>query len=335
MKIQAYAATEESGQLALTEMELGKMQADEITIKVESCGLCHSDISMLDNEWGMSEYPLVPGHEVIGTVVETGAGVKHLEVGQRVGLGWHVRACQHCEQCDQGNQNLCVDAMGAMMGGHYGGFADYVRAQAKMVVPLPDGLDVISAGPLFCGGITVYNPIVQFGVKPTDKVAVLGIGGLGHMAIQFLSHWGCEVTALSHSANKCDEVLALGAHHFQAISDQEGMDKLQNQFDYILSTVNVSQDWNQYIGLLKPKGRLHFVGVLTEPLSLQLFPLLGGQRSVSGSVVGSPVNIAEMLDFANRHDIKPQVEVFKFGQVNEAIEALRQGKPRYRIVLEH
>ena len=335
MKIQAYTATEESAQLSLTEMELGPVQTDEVVIKVESCGLCHSDISMLDNEWGISEYPLVPGHEVIGTVVEAGASVKHLEVGQRVGLGWHVRACQHCEQCDQGNQNLCAEAKGAMVDGHYGGFADYMRAQAEMAVPLPDGLDTVSAGPLFCGGITVYNPIVQFGVKPTDKVAVLGIGGLGHLAIQFLSHWGCEVTALSHSIDKHDEVLVLGARHFQPTTDQAGMEALQNQFDFIISTINVSQDWNQYMGLLKPKGRLHFVGVLTEPLSLHLFPLLGGQRSVSGSVVGSPVKIAEMLEFANRHEIKPQVEVFKFEQVNEAIEALRQGKPRYRIVLEH
>jgi uncharacterized zinc-type alcohol dehydrogenase-like protein len=334
MKINAYAANEAGGELQLAEFDLGDIKADEVPIKVESCGLCHSDLSMLNNDWGISEYPLVLGHEVIGTVVDTGKDVTRLQVGQRVGLGWHARACQQCECCDSGDQILCADAQGVMMD-HYGGFADYVRAQAEMAVPLPEGLDTASAGPLFCGGITIFNPIVQFGIKPTDRVAVLGIGGLGHMAIQFLNKWGCEVTALSHSAEKHDEALAMGAHHFQSIEDEEQLAASRGSYDFILSTINVAQDWNLYLSLLKPKGRLHFVGVVVEPLSIQLFPLLGGQKTISGSPVGSPSTIATMLDFAARHQLRPQIETFKFSQVNEALEHLRSGKARYRIVLEH
>jgi uncharacterized zinc-type alcohol dehydrogenase-like protein len=334
MKINAYAAKEAGGELQPTEFDLGPIAADEVTIRVESCGICHSDISMLDNSWGISEYPLVAGHEVIGVITEVGANVEHLQRDQRVGLGWHHRACQHCQHCDHGDQNLCSNAQGTIVS-HHGGFADYVRAQADMVVVLPEGLDAASAGPLFCGGITVFNPIVQFDIQPTDRVAVLGIGGLGHLAIQFLAKWGCEVTALSHTAQKRDAALAMGARYFQAIEDEEGMTELAGRFDFIISTINVSQDWNRYLSLLQPKGRLHFVGVILEPLEVAAFPLLAGQRSISGSPVGSPATIATMLDFAVRHQIKPQVEVFKFSEVNKALDHLRSGKAKYRIVLEH
>jgi alcohol/geraniol dehydrogenase (NADP+) len=198
---------------------------------------------------------------------------------------------------------------------------------------LPPKIDIQSAGPLFCGGITVFNPLVQFGVKPTDRVAVIGIGGLGHMALQFLNAWGCQVTAFTSSAAKREEALELGAHQTINSRDPEDIKVAAGQFDLILSTVNVKLDWNAYVETLKPRGRLHFVGATLEPLDLALFPLIVGQRSISASPVGSPANIARMLDFAAHHDIKPVIEKFRMDQVNQALARLRSGQARYRIVL--
>jgi uncharacterized zinc-type alcohol dehydrogenase-like protein len=216
-----------------------------------------------------------------------------------------------------------------------GGFADKVRAEAAWVIPLPDKLDPLASGPLFCGGITVFNPIVQFNIKPTDRVGVIGIGGLGHMALRFLSAWGCEVTAFCTSPDIEAEAKSFGAHHFVNSKDAKSLEAVVDSFDFIISTVNSPLDWNSYIGTLRPKGRLHFVGAVMEPLSAPVFPLLIGQKSISASPLGSPATTAKMLDFAARHDIKPTIEVFKFNQVNEAMEKLRNGKPRYRIVLQH
>ena len=227
---------------------------------------------------------------------------------------------------------FCATAEGTIVGRH-GGFADKVRAHADSVVKLPDGLDLESAGPLFCGGITVFNPLVQFAVKPTDKVGVIGIGGLGHIALQFLNAWGCEVTAFTSSESKKTEVLAMGAHHTINSRSEEEIAAAAGRFDMVLSTVNVKLDWNLYLRTLKPKGRLHFVGATLEPLDIGVFGLIMGQHSISGTAVGSPVTIASMLDFATRHNVKPVIERFKFSQVNEALDHLRSGKAKYRIVL--
>ena len=330
--IKAYAATEAGGKLKPFEYDPGELGSHEVEIAVESCGICHSDLNMLNNDWEMTEYPIVPGHEVAGTVAALGSGVRHLEVGQRVGLGWHAGYCMVCESCKGGDHNLCAQSQGTIIGRH-GGFADRVRAKAAAVVPLPDGVDSASAGPLFCGGITVFSPLVEFGIKPTDKVAVVGIGGLGHMALQFLNAWGCRVTAFTSSDSKKAEALEMGAHDTVNSRDPEQLEAAAGRFDFILSTVNVHLDWNAYIAALKPKGRLHLVGATLEPLDLGVFPLIMGQRSVSGSPVGSPAMIAKMLDFAARHEIKPIIETFPFEKVNEAFDHLKSGKARYRIVL--
>ena len=330
--IKAWAATEAGGELTPFEYDPGPLGSHEVEIAVEHCGICHSDLSMLDNEWGMTQYPFVPGHEVAGTIFKVGEEVGNLEVGQRVGLGWHAGYCMTCHSCMEGDHNLCASGVGTIVGRH-GGFADRVRAQAAAVVPLPDGVDMESAGPLFCGGITVFNPMVQFGVSPTDRVGVIGIGGLGHIALQFLNAWGCEVTAFTSSEDKKREALELGAHHTINSRDPEEIEAAAGRFAMIISTVNVKLDWNAYVATLQPKGRLHFVGATMEPLDLGVFPLLMAQRSVSGSPVGSPATIATMLDFAARHSVKPVIETFRFDQVNEALARLRSGKARYRIVL--
>lgn len=330
--IKAYAAQQAGGTLEPFEYDPGPLAAGDVEINVESCGICHSDLSMLDNEWGFSQYPFVPGHEVVGTIGAVGENVTGFKVGQRVGLGWHAGYCNSCHTCHSGDQNLCASAQPTIAGRH-GGFADKVRAQASAVVALPAGVDAASAGPLFCGGITVFNPLVQFDIPPTAKVAVIGIGGLGHIALQFLKAWGCDVTAFTSSERKKTEALTMGAHHVLDTSDASALQNAAGRFDFIISTVNVKLDWNAYISTLAPKGRLHFVGATLEPLDIAVFPLIGGQRSVSGSPVGSPATIKTMLDFAAQHNIAPVVETFKFEQVNEAIQHLRDGKAHYRIVL--
>jgi uncharacterized zinc-type alcohol dehydrogenase-like protein len=199
--INAYAAFEAGGKLNPYQYDPGPLSDADVEINVEHCGICHSDLSMINNEWGMTEYPIVPGHEVIGTIAARGDSVKHLKIGQRVGLGWHSSYCMTCHQCMDGDHNLCSTAAGTIVGRH-GGFADKVRAHAASVVLLPEGLDPVNAGPLFCGGITVFNPLVQFDIPPTAKVGVIGIGGLGHIALQFLNAWGCEVTAFTSSESK-------------------------------------------------------------------------------------------------------------------------------------
>jgi uncharacterized zinc-type alcohol dehydrogenase-like protein len=332
--IKAYAAFEAGGELKPFEYDPGPLRPQDVEIDVAACGICHSDLSMLENAWGMTTYPFVPGHEVVGTIAMVGEQVSHLKVGDKVGLGWHSGYCMTCLTCLEGDHNLCAGAEGVIIGRH-GGFADKVRAQAVSVIPLPQGLDFASAGPLFCGGITVFNPLVQFGIKPTDKVGVIGIGGLGHLALQFSQAWGCEVTAFTSSAAKKQEALELGAHHTLDSRNPAELEAAAGQFDLLISTVNVSLDWNAYLMTLKPKGRLHLVGATVDPLDLGVFPLIMGQRSVSGSPVGSPATIAKMLAFAVQHNIKPVIETYRFDQVNDALDRLRSGQARYRIVLAH
>lgn len=330
--IQAYAATAPGTPLEPFSYDPGPLGEFEVEINVKYCGICHSDISMIDNAWGLSEYPLVAGHEVVGEIAALGTKVKHLRLGQTVGLGWHCGFCHTCPQCENGDHNLCATADQTIVQ-HHGGFADKVRAEQSAVIPIPDGIDTTSAGPLFCGGITVFNPLVQFNIKPTDKVAVIGIGGLGHMALQFLNAWGCEVTAFTTSDAKKQEALTMGAHHTLNTSSEEALTAAAGSFDLILSTVNVKLDWNLYLNTLKPKGRLHFLGATLEPLDLGVFNLIMAQRSVSGSPVGSPATIRKMLDFAVRHDVKPVIETYPMDKINEALDKLRHGKPHYRIVL--
>ena len=331
--VKAFAATEANGTFEPFEYELGAIGPQDVDISVEHCGICHSDLSMLENAWGMTQYPFVPGHEVSGTVAAVGERVTHLSVGDKVGLGWHAGYCMMCPSCLSGDHNMCATAAGTIVGRH-GGFADTVRAEAASVFKLPDGVDVRDAGPLFCGGITVFNPLVQHELSPTASVAVIGIGGLGHMALRFMRAWGCHVTAFTSNDSKRQEAMSMGAHDTINSRDPEAIAAAAGRFDLIISTVNVKLDWNGYVNTLKPRGRLHIVGAVLEPLDLAVFPMLVGQRSVSASPVGSPATIARMLEFAARHEIKPTTEHFPMSKVNEAMDHLRAGKARYRIVLD-
>lgn len=332
--IKAYACSAPGQSFEAFEYDPGPLAAKQVEIDVVACGVCHSDLSMVNNDWGLTQYPFVPGHEVVGTVSQVGSDVRHLKPGDKVGLGWGSGGCMVCGHCMNGDHNLCASGEGTIVGRH-GGFANKVRCQDSFAVKLPEGVNINKAGPLFCGGITVFNPLVQFDVKPTDRVGVIGVGGLGHLAVQFMNAWGCEVTAFTSSADKHDELRELGAHRIVNSRDSEALKQIAGNLDFIISTVNVSLDWDAYLATLAPKGKLHVVGAVLEPMPISAFSLIGGQKSISGTPVGSPATIAQMLEFCARHGIEATTEHFPMSQVNEAMDHLKAGKARYRIVLEN
>jgi len=332
--IKAYAAQEPGGKIEKFEYDPGELAADGVEIEVESCGICHSDLSMLNNDWGMTAYPFVGGHEVVGTVREAGNAVRHLKAGQRVGLGWHAGYCLTCDACMDGDHNLCRQSQPTIVS-HHGGFGDRVRAQAASVIPLPSSMDGKKAGPLFCGGITIFNPLVQYNIQPTSRVAVIGIGGLGHLALKFCQAWGCHVTAMTSTDAKKKEALSMGAHDTLNSKDPDELKAAAGSFDIIISTVNVNLDWNPFVSTLRPKGRFHQVGALLEPFEVDYIPFLFGQLSFSGSPVGSPATLRKMVEFAARHGIEAETEHFPFSEINEAFAHLEDGKARYRIVLDN
>ena len=333
MKVNSFAAQEPKGKLLPFEYELGAIGSEQVDIKVHYCGICHSDLSMLNNDWGMTQYPFVPGHEIIGEVVNAGDHVKNVKIGDKVGLGWFSSSCMHCSECLDGHHHLCSTAEQTIVGRH-GGFADYVRGHWSWAIPLPENIDMQKAGPLLCGGITVFNPIVLSGVKPTDKVGVIGIGGLGNMAVKFLKHWGCEVVAFSSNPDKKKQILEMGATKVVNSTSPEELAEITGQLNFILNTTNVTLDWNSYLMALAPQGRFHSVGAVLEPMAIPAFSLIIGEKSVGGSPLGSPALTKTMLEFCVRHNIYPTIEEFPIAEINEAFEHLEKGKARYRIVLK-
>ena len=328
----AYAAKSAKAPLEPFSFDPGELGPEEVEIKVTHCGICHSDLSMLDNDWGMTKYPFVPGHEVVGTVLALGDEAKGLQIGQKVGLGWSSHSCLACHECLSGEHHLCATAQATIIGRH-GGFADRVRAQWTWVRPLPEGLDMATTGPLLCGGVTVFAPLLFNHVPSTAHVGVIGIGGLGHMALQFANKWGCEVHAFTTSDNKEAEARKLGAHFVHNTKKPDALKKLARSLDLIISTVNVPLDVSGLLDTLKPKGHLHSVGAILKPLEVPAFSLISGQKSIGGSPTGSPVSIDAMLEFSARHSIAPITETYPMSKVNDALDRLRSGKARYRIVL--
>jgi uncharacterized zinc-type alcohol dehydrogenase-like protein len=331
-QIHAYAATNARGPLEPYTYDAGELEPEEVEIKVSSCGLCHSDLSMLDNDWGMSAYPFVPGHEIVGTITAVGEEAKGLKVGQTVGVGWFAASCLSCPQCISGNHHLCARGLGTIVGRH-GGFADRVRVQWVWTRPLPEGLDLAKTGPLLCGGVTVFAPFLVHNISPTARVGIIGIGGLGHMALQFANKWGCEVHAFTTSDSKEAEARTLGAHFVHNTKNADALKKIAGRLDLIISTINVPLDVPGLLDTLAPQGRLHMLGAVLEPMPVPALGLIFGQKSISGSPTGSPSALDLMLDFAARHGVAPVTETYPMSKVNEAFEHLRAGKARYRIVL--
>jgi uncharacterized zinc-type alcohol dehydrogenase-like protein len=321
------------GALTAFEFDPGELRSDQVEIKVEHCGICHSDLSMIDNHWYRTQYPFVPGHEAVGRVVAMGSDAKRVKIGDRVGVGWYSGACMQCSACIGGQQHLCQAKEETLIGRH-GGFAERVRCHWVWATPVPDDCDAASAGPMFCGGITVFHPIIQCQVQPTDRVGVIGIGGLGHLAVKFLRAWGCEVTAFTSSATKNAEAMAMGAHRVVDSSDAGAISAISGELDFLLVTVNVTMNWNALLGCLAPHGRMHVVGAVLEPMAIPAFSLISGAKSLSGSPLGAPSTTSKMLEFSARHSLAPTVERFPFSRVNDALEHLRAGKARYRVVLD-
>ena len=334
MKVSGYAAHGPHEKLKPFFYEMGELGSEQVDIRVINCGICHSDLSMINNDWGMTAYPIVPGHEIIGEIVAAGSAVKNLKVGDKVGLGWFSGSCMSCHECMDGSQHLCTSAE-FTIGGRHGGFADHVRSHWSWAIPLPDGIDLAKAGPLLCGGITVFNPIIFAGAKATDRVGVIGIGGLGHMALKFLNKWGCEVIAFSSNPDKKKSIMEMGATRVVDSTNPEELAKIAGSLNFILNTTNVTLDWNSYLVALAPKGKFHNVGAVLEPMAIPAFTLLTGEKSVAGSPLGSPALTRTMLEFCVRHDIYPITEEFPMTQVNEAINHLESGKARFRIVLKN
>ena len=329
---QAWVARSPKQPMMLETLDPGPLGAEDIEVAVEHCGLCHSDLSVFHNEWGVSQFPAVLGHEVIGRVTAVGPNAKARSVGQRVGVGWFSGSDMHCRQCMSGNHHLCPQAQATIIG-HRGGFASHVRAHWAWVMPLPEKLNFADAGPLLCGGITVFSPLMMH-AKPTDRVGIIGIGGLGHMAVKFAAAYGCDVTAFTSSEGKFDEARGFGANHVVSSKDSAAIKNLAGRFDLLMSTVNVPLDWDAMMNAVAPNGRLHNVGAVLEPIPVSAFSLILGQRCVSGSPTGSPTAIESMLDFASRHNIAPQTEHFPMSKINDAFARLQAGKARYRIVLD-
>jgi len=331
-EFQGLAAHAAGAQLLPYRYDPGDLKADEVEVKISHCGVCHSDVHLIDNDWGMSKYPFIPGHEVVGTVSAVGSLVRDRKLGERVGVGWQADSCGICEWCRRGEEHLCAKAQPTCLGRN-GGYADRIRVNARFAVAVPEVLESENVAPLLCGGITVYSPLRNHGVRPSSRVGVIGIGGLGHMGLQFAKAFGAEVTAFSTSKDKEKEAKQMGAHHFVNTRDTGALKKLAGCFDFILSTVNADQDWMGYVGALRPKGMLCVVGAPPSAMPLQAFAFIGAQKAMAGSPTGSPTDIAEMLDVAARDGVKAVTERFPMAKANDAIAKVKKNQVRYRAVL--
>ena len=267
--------------------DAGEIASDEVEVKITHCGVCHSDIHLIDNDWGTSKYPFIPGHEIVGAVTAIGSAVKDRKVGERVGIGWQANSCGICEWCRQGDEHLCAQSQPTCVGRN-GGYADAIRVNSRFAVPVPESLESENVAPLLCGGITVYNPLRLHRVGPWSRIGVIGVGGLGHLALQFASAFGAEVTAFSTSRDKETEARSLGAHNFINTRETAALKKVAGSFDLLLSAVTADHDWSSYLGALRPKGVLHVLGASPAPLSIPAFSLILGQKSIAGSPAGSP-----------------------------------------------
>ena len=331
-EIHGFAVHAAGAHLLSYKYDAGEIAGDEVEVKISHCGVCHSDVHLIDNDWGLSKYPFIPGHEIVGTVTKIGDRVTALAVGERVGIGWQANSCGICEWCRKGMENVCAKAQPTCVGRN-GGYADKIRVNWRFAVKVPEALESENVAPLLCAGITVYSPLRNQNVRPASRVGVIGIGGLGHIGLQFARAFGAEVTAFSTSKDKEDEARKLGADHFVNTRDTGSLKKLAGSFDLLLSTVNADQDWGGYVNALRPKGVLAIVGAPPTPIALQAFALIGQERSVAGSNTGSPQDLAEMLSVAARHKVVAVTERFAMDKANEAVAKVKKNQVRYRAVL--
>ena len=341
MRVHAYAAPSSTAPLQPTTIERREVGPRDVLIAVTHAGICHSDIHTVRGDWGPQPFPLVPGHEIVGTVAEVGEEVTRHRVGDRVGVGCMVNSCRECVNCLAGDEQYCVKGMVGTYGATdrdgtvtQGGYSTHVVVDADFVLSVPEGVDSAEAAPLLCAGITTYSPLRHWGVGPGTKVAVVGLGGLGHMAVKIAHAMGAEVTVLSQSLKKQEDGLRLGADAYFATSDPATFEQLASSFDLVLNTVSAAIDVDAYLGLLAVGGTMVNVGAPADPLSVNVFSLIGGRRSFAGSMIGGIAQTQEMLDFCAEHHLGADVEVIAVDQVNEAYERVLASDVRYRFVID-
>ncbi|MDR7316388.1 NAD(P)-dependent alcohol dehydrogenase [Brevibacillus nitrificans] len=341
LTVHARATFSPDGPFKLTQIERRDLLPHDVLIEIHFAGICHSDIHTARGEWGEVHYPLVPGHEIAGIVTQVGAEVTKFTVGDRVGVGCMVDSCGECVHCHNGEEQYCLSGNTGTYGvfdryGQYtqGGYSTHIVVTEEFVVGIPDSLQLDAAAPLLCAGITTYSPLRHWGAAPGKRVAVVGLGGLGHMAVKLAHAMGAEVTALSQSLKKKDDGLQLGADHYYATNDPETFKKLAGSFDLIVNTVSAKIDINAYLSLLALDGTLVNVGAPAEPLSVHALSLIGHRRSFAGSMIGGIRETQEMLDFCAEHSITPEIEVISASQIDEAWERVLASDVRYRFVID-
>ncbi|MBB6695843.1 NAD(P)-dependent alcohol dehydrogenase [Cohnella xylanilytica] len=339
--VQARATFGPEGPFKLTSIERRDLQPHDVLIEIKYAGICHSDIHTARGEWGPVQYPLVPGHEIAGIVAEVGSEVTKYAVGDRVGVGCMVDSCRECENCRKGEEQYCLKGNTGTYAaidryGQYtqGGYSTRIVVTEDFVVRIPDGIELDVAAPLLCAGITTYSPLRHWGAAPGKKVAVVGFGGLGHMAVKLAHAMGAEVTVLSQTLSKKEDGLRLGADRYYATSDPETFKKLAGSFDLIVNTVSAKIDINAYLSLLGLGGTLVNVGAPAEPLEVNVFSLIGHRRSFAGSMIGGIRETQEMLDFCAEHRIAPEIEVISANRIDEAWERVLASDVRYRFVID-
>jgi uncharacterized zinc-type alcohol dehydrogenase-like protein len=342
MQTRGYAAQSAHTPLAPFQFERRTPGDRDVQIAIDFCGICHSDIHFARNEWGMTTFPCLPGHEIIGRVVRTGKDVSSFSAGQRVGVGCFVNSCRTCDSCKTGNENYCENGFTMTYGSvdvdgkspTFGGYSNQIVVDEHFVLNVPENLDAAGTAPLLCAGITTYAPLRHAGVTKGSRVAVMGLGGLGHMGVKLAASFGAEVTVLSRSADKQADAKKLGAHEFVLTNSEGALTKLANRYDAILDTISAKHDINGPLGCLKRDGTLMIVGASPEPLDLSVFPLIFGRRKVTSSLVGGIPETQEMLDHCGKHGITSDIELTTPEGINAAFERTLKGQVKYRFVID-
>ncbi|MEP6643541.1 MAG: NAD(P)-dependent alcohol dehydrogenase [Acidobacteriaceae bacterium] len=340
-EVPAYAAASASEPVAPFTIQRREPGPHDVLIDILFCGVCHSDIHQARNEWANSIYPMVPGHEIVGTIAATGDKVKNWRTGDTVGVGCFVNSCRECGACKAGDEQYCERGLTPTYNGYerdgktptYGGYSTRITVDENYLLRIPEQLSLAGAAPLLCAGITTYSPLKHFGVKAGDKVAVIGLGGLGHMGVKLAKALGAHVTVLSRSDSKREDAKRLGADDFIATENASVFEKNAGRFDFILDTVSAPHDYNAYLNLLRRDGTMVLVG-LPDPTPLSAGPLISGRRRLAGSMIGGIRETQEMLDFCAKHNIVSDVEVIPIQQINEAYERTVRGDVRYRFVID-
>lgn len=337
-----YAALTAKAPLTPFTFERRDPQDHDVAIDIQFCGICHSDLHQARDEWGGSTFPMVPGHEIAGTVTKVGSRVTRFKVGDAVGVGCLVDSCRHCAHCEKGLEQYCLEGATGTYNSRerqskaptQGGYSDKIVVDENYVLKIPQGMPLDAAAPLLCAGITLYSPLLHWKAGPGKKVAIVGLGGLGHMGVKIAHALGAEVTVLSQSDRKREDAKRLGADHFFATSNPETFQKLAGTFDLIINTVSADIDWNAYLGLVKLDGSMVVVGVPEKSNSVHSFSLIMGRRSLAGSGIGGIQETQEMLDFCGKNGIVSDIEVIPMNQVNEAYERVLRSDVRYRFVID-